>query len=56
MLVTSVKSMDEIRAGGLFALPLAVTFAPWQQAWSSVCTGAACEGVRAGFFNSVAIA
>ncbi len=56
MLVTSVKSMDEIRAGGLFALPLAATFEPWRQAWSAVCTGAACEGVRAGFWNSVAIA
>jgi glucose/mannose transport system permease protein len=56
MLVTSVKSMDEIRQGSLFALPLAVTFEPWRQAWSAVCTGAACEGVRAGFWNSVAIA
>jgi glucose/mannose transport system permease protein len=55
MLVTSVKSMDEIRAGGLFALPLAATFEPWRQAWSAVCTGAACDGVRAGFWNSVAI-
>ena len=56
MLVTSVKSMDEIRQGSLFALPLALTFEPWRQAWSAVCTGAACEGVRAGFWNSVAIA
>jgi glucose/mannose transport system permease protein len=56
MLVTSVKSMDEIRAGGVFALPLSVTFEPWRLAWSEVCTGASCEGVRAGFFNSVAIA
>ncbi|WP_426193926.1 carbohydrate ABC transporter permease [Massilia sp. DWR3-1-1] len=56
MLVTSVKSMDEIRAGGVFALPLSVTFEPWRLAWSEVCTGASCEGVRAGFWNSVAIA
>lgn len=55
MLVTSIKSMDEIRAGGLFSLPLAATFEPWRQAWSAVCTGAACDGVRAGFWNSVAI-
>jgi glucose/mannose transport system permease protein len=55
MLVTSVKSMDEIRAGGIFALPFAPTFEPWRLAWSEVCTGAACEGVRAGFWNSVAI-
>jgi glucose/mannose transport system permease protein len=56
MLVTSLKSMDEIRAGGLFSLPLAATIEPWRQAWSTVCTGAACDGVRAGFWNSVAIA
>ena len=55
MLVTSLKSMEEIRAGGILALPLEPTLAPWRQAWSTVCTGAACEGVRAGFWNSVAI-
>jgi glucose/mannose transport system permease protein len=55
MLVTSVKPMDEIRQGSIFALPVAATLEPWRQAWSEVCTGAACEGVRAGFWNSVAI-
>lgn len=55
MLVTSFKSMEEIRTGGIFALPLAATLEPWRQAWSEVCTGASCEGVRAGFWNSVAI-
>ncbi len=55
MLVTSFKPMDEIRAGSIFALPLAATLEPWRQAWSEVCTGASCEGVRAGFWNSVAI-
>ena len=55
MLVTSLKSMDEIRAGSILALPLEITFEPWRQAWSEVCTGAACEGIRGGFWNSVAI-
>jgi glucose/mannose transport system permease protein len=55
MLVTSVKPMDEIRQGSIFALPLAATLEPWRQAWSEVCTGASCDGVRAGFWNSVAI-
>ncbi|MFA9215984.1 MAG: carbohydrate ABC transporter permease [Sphingomonadaceae bacterium] len=55
MLVTSLKSMDEIRTGSVLALPMAVTLEPWRQAWSEVCTGAACEGVSAGFWNSVAI-
>ncbi len=55
MLVTSVKTMDEIRLGNIFALPLSVTFEPWSQAWSSACTGLSCEGIRGGFWNSVAI-
>lgn len=55
MLVTSLKPMDEIRLGSIFALPSNLTFEPWRQAWSEVCTGASCEGVRAGFWNSVAI-
>ena len=56
MLVTSVKSMEEIRLGNIFALPLQVTFEPWTQAWSSACTGLSCDGIRGGFWNSVAIA
>ena len=55
MLVTSLKTMDEIQLGSIFALPASPTFEPWRQAWSEVCTGASCEGVRAGFWNSVAI-
>ena len=55
MLVTSLKPMDEIRSGSILALPLAATLEPWRQAWSEVCTGASCGGVRAGFWNSVAI-
>ncbi len=55
MLATSFKGMDEIRAGSILSLPVAWTLEPWRQAWSEVCTGAACEGVRAGFWNSVAI-
>ena len=56
MLVTSVKSMEEIRLGNIFALPLEVTLEPWRQAWSSACTGLSCDGIRGGFWNSVAIA
>ena len=55
MIVTSLKPMEEIRAGGIFALPHAATLEPWRQAWSGVCTGAACEGIRGGFWNSVLI-
>jgi glucose/mannose transport system permease protein len=47
--------MEEIRLGQLFALPMKATFAPWIQAWSSACTGLACEGIQVGFWNSVRI-
>ena len=55
MIVTSFKPMIEIRQGGILALPHAFTLEPWRLAWSQVCTGAACEGIRGGFWNSVRI-
>ena len=55
MAVTSFKGMDEIRAGHLFAWPQAASLDAWRLAWSQACTGATCEGVRGGFWNSVAI-
>jgi len=55
MLVTSFKSMEEIRLGNIFALPVHMTLEPWRQAWSTACTGVACEGISSGFWNSVAI-
>jgi glucose/mannose transport system permease protein len=56
MLVTSLKPMEEIRLGNIFALPVRLTVAPWVDAWSAACTGASCEGIRTGFWNSVRIA
>jgi glucose/mannose transport system permease protein len=55
MLVTSFKPMEEIRLGNLFSLPVKVTLEPWAHAWLTVCTGLQCEGIRGGFWNSVAI-
>ena len=55
MLTTSFKSMDEIRLGQIFALPSSITFDAWRAAWSEACTGVSCEGIRGGFWNSVAI-
>jgi glucose/mannose transport system permease protein len=56
MLITSVKPMEEIRLGNLFALPVKITLEPWAVAWSSACTGLQCEGIKGGFLNSLAIA
>ena len=55
MVLTSLKSMEEIRASSMFALPLAPTFDAWVKAWSTACTGLTCNGLRVGFWNSVTI-
>jgi len=55
MLVTSLKTMDEVRSSSIFALPWRPTFDAWIQAWSSACTGLECRGVSVGFWNSLLI-
>jgi glucose/mannose transport system permease protein len=55
MTVTSLKGLEEVRLGNLFAPPVEVTFEPWVKAWNSACTGLYCEGLKVGFFNSVMI-
>lgn len=55
MVITSLKGLDELNAGGLLALPDGFNFAPWQNAWSSACAGVQCEGLRPFFWNSVQI-
>jgi len=55
MLVTSFKTMDEIRLGRVLSWPSAFTSEPWIKAWSSACTGLACNGIQVGFLNSVRI-
>ena len=55
MIVTSLKSVEEIRLGNVFSLPQEPTFAPWIKAWSSACTGLYCEGLSPGFWKSVKI-
>ncbi|WP_207765696.1 carbohydrate ABC transporter permease [Pleomorphomonas carboxyditropha] len=55
MLVTSFKSMDEIRLGLIFSLPQQFTVDAWVKAWTSACTGLECTGLRVGFGNSVKI-
>ena len=53
MLTTSVKTLDQIRAGNLLDFPLHPTTAAWGQPWDRACTGVRCEGVHAYFWNSV---
>ncbi|MFC4161185.1 carbohydrate ABC transporter permease [Chitinimonas lacunae] len=53
MLTTSFKSLDEIRAGNLLALPAGLNFDAWSIAWGSACTGIDCNGVKGYFANSL---
>lgn len=55
MVITSFKSMEEIRAGNLFALPGQLRPDAWQKAWHSACTGVTCDGIKDYFWNSVKI-
>jgi glucose/mannose transport system permease protein len=55
MVMTSLKTMDEVRLGNILAWPSAVTFEPWVKAWAEACTGLACNGISVGFANSVRI-
>lgn len=53
MIMTSIKTMPEIRLGNIFSFPVEVTTQPWVKAWSQACTGLNCDGLQRGFWNSV---
>lgn len=55
MIVTSLKTMPEIRLGNIFSPPVQITFQPWIKAWAEACTGLNCDGLSRGFWNSVRI-
>jgi glucose/mannose transport system permease protein len=56
MLTTSFKTLDEVRAGNLLAIPVSPTTAAWAKAWGSACTGVRCDGLAPFFWNSVYMA
>ena len=53
MLITSVKSLEELRQGNLLALPKDPVFSPWVKAWFSACSGIDCQGLKPFFLNSI---
>ena len=55
IIVTSFKTMPQIIEGEIFSLPREWTFDPWYKAWNTLCTGAECNGIKSGFFNSLQI-
>jgi glucose/mannose transport system permease protein len=55
MIITSLKSLDEIRAGNLLSLPSHPSATAWASAWSTACSGVRCEGLKPFFINSLAM-
>lgn len=55
MVMTSFKTMPDIRFGNIFAPPREFTTDGWVKAWTSACTGLTCQGLSPGFWNSVKI-
>jgi len=53
MLITSVKTMEEIRVGHLIALPHDWTFEPWRKAWGYATIGVTNAGIKGYFLNSL---
>ncbi|MXU64359.1 carbohydrate ABC transporter permease [Oceanomicrobium pacificus] len=53
MVVTSVKSLEEILAGGLMNLPKKLDFYGWSEAWNNACVGTECRGMAPFMWNSL---
>lgn len=53
MILTSLKTMADIRGGNLISFPKKITFMAWSEAWDSACIGVTCEGIKGYFWNSV---
>ena len=53
MISTSLKSLEEIRAGSLLSLPQEVRLDAWGKAWNSAWVGVRCNGLQPYVWNSV---
>ena len=51
MLVNSLKTLDEIRQGGMLSPPHEWTIQPWLTAWSTAQIGVQPTGLRPYFIN-----
>ncbi|XAW90266.1 carbohydrate ABC transporter permease [Vibrio sp. CDRSL-10 TSBA] len=52
MVLTSFKSLPDIRAGNLISLPQEWVIDAWLKAWDTACTGVSCDGIKGYFWNS----
>ena len=55
MLITSVKTLTEIKTGNLLAFPKEISFSSWNTAWNKACAGVHCVGLKPYFWNSIVI-
>lgn len=55
MVLTSVKTMDDIRTGNLISWPREFTLDAWKAAWGTACIAVECSGIKVYFWNSVKI-
>lgn len=53
VLLTSVRTLDDIYSGSLIAFPSTIVFDAWQKVWSTGCVGGNCKGISPYFMNSV---
>jgi len=53
MVMTSLKPLDEVTGGNMFALPKEPSFDAWAKAWGTTCVGLTCEGIKGYFWNSI---
>ncbi len=52
MVLTSFKTLPDIKSGNLISLPTEWVLDAWFKAWDSACTGVKCDGVKGYFWNS----
>ena len=55
ILMTSFKSLDEIRESNLLLPPQSWFFGGWVKAWDQACVGLSCNGVKPHFLATFAI-
>ena len=53
MLLTSFRTLEDIRSHGLLAWPQPWSLDSWYQAWSTACIGVSCVGISKYFLNSI---
>lgn len=56
MLVTSFKTLEDLRVSSIVSLPKVWTLEPWIKAWSGACSGLDCNGIEPYFIVTIEIA